>query len=72
MKLVMLTKYNDFIQQVMDPGERPTLDNWHSCITDLCPIYVRENGKTYDASNKTLKVSEIFLFSYLSWFYFTR
>lgn len=45
-----------FQRQVMGPGKRPTLDNWHNCITDLCPIYVRENGKTYDASNKTLKV----------------
>lgn len=53
----LLTDNLFFIQQVMGPGKRPTLDNWHNCITDLCPIYVRENGKTYDASNKTLKVS---------------
>ncbi|XP_014782076.1 uncharacterized protein LOC106877645 isoform X2 [Octopus bimaculoides] len=43
-------------RQVMEPRKRPTLETWKNCSTSLCPIYVRENGKTYDASSATLKI----------------
>ncbi|GAB1600502.1 uncharacterized protein LOC115214898 isoform X1 [Argonauta hians] len=43
-------------RQVMEPRKRPTLETWKDCPIKLCPIYVRENGKTYDASSATLKI----------------